>query len=318
MTGTVTLSMEVELGWGVHDLADDAHLSDDGVPERAYLGRLLDRCDALAVPISFDVVGHLLESSCDGDHDGPHEDDWFAVDPGTDAASDPLFYAPDAVEAIRERPTGHEICTHTYSHVNCDDVSAATLDWELSRCQRLHRRRVGSETVSIVPPRHYPPPRAALLDAGLEIVRLSRDTSGRGPLSRLKELVVGPHPTFEPRLVDGVVETYCTTYPSLTASTLPMGQREPPAYFSPLPVAARQRLQRTYLRRAVDAAVESGGHCHLWSHLYDVANEYQWPVIEGFLSELAARRDAGEVEVVTMAGLNDRVRDRRAEVTTSV
>ncbi|WP_226021542.1 polysaccharide deacetylase family protein [Halomicrobium salinisoli] len=318
MTGTVTLSMEVELGWGVHDIADDAHLSDDGVAERAYLGRLLDRCDALNVPISFDVVGHLLESDCDGDHDGPHAGDWFDADPGTDAMADPLFYAPDAVEAIRDRPTDHEICTHTYSHVNCDDVSAATLDWELSRCQRLHRRRVGTETVSIVPPRHHPPPRAALLDADIEVVRLSRDTSDRGQLSRLKELVAGPHPTFEPRLVDGVVETYCTTYPSLTASTLPLGKQDPPAYFSSLPVAFRQRLQRAYLGRAVDAAVESDGHCHLWSHLYDVANEYQWPVIDGFLSELAARRDAGEVQVLTMAALNDRVRGRAPEVTTSV
>lgn len=308
MGGKVTLSIEVELGWGVHDLDGAPHLSADGSAERAYLSRLLKCSDALGIPISFDVVGHLLQSTCDGDHDGPHRDDWFDADPGTDASADPLFYAPEMVRDIVDRPFDHELCTHTYSHVPCRSVEPETVDWELDRAQSQIRDVTGSETVSIVPPRHSRPPSAALREADIEIMRMSRDTSDKSRPARLKELVYGPHPTFEPKLVDGVVETYCTAYPSLTSSALPSGQRDPLAPFRLVPVPVRQRLQRQYLSRALDAAVEDDGYCHLWCHLYDLSNEYQWPVVRSFLKELAARRDDGDVRVLTMSALNDHLR----------
>jgi len=309
----VTISVEVELGWGVHDRPGAPHLSEDGGPERAALRRLLDHCDRVGVPVSFDVVGHLLEDGCDGAHAGPHPDGWFEADPGTDADADPLFYAPTVGGEILGRRTDHELCTHTYSHVVCGDAAPETVAWELDRAQAQLRSLTGSATESAVPPRHSPPERATLRGAGIEVVRVSRDTSGRGRLARVRELLVGPHPTFEPRLVDGVVETYCTSYPSLTASTLPSGRRPPPLPFRALPVGLRQRLHRRYLSRAVDAAVGSDGDCHLWCHLYDLANDAQWPPVRAFLTELGERRDRGEVDVATMAGLNERVRTAREE-----
>jgi hypothetical protein len=311
----VTISIEIELAWGVHDVDERSHLSEDGEPERRALGRLLDHCDLVGVPVSFDVVGHLLEGDCAGDSDGPHPDGWFDADPGPDGPEAPLFYAPDAVAAIREQAVDHELCTHTYSHVICGRSSRETVAWELERAQAGLRELTGSETKSIVPPRHSQPDRATLREAGIEISRVARDTSGVGTLERVRELVVGPHPAHEPRLVDGVVETYCTSYPSLTASTLPSGQRPPPAPFRALPVRLRQSLQRRYLSRAVDEAVESGGDCHLWCHLYDLANDAQWPPVRDFLTELADRRDRGEVEVLTMAELNDRTREAAAPAT---
>lgn len=306
----VTISVEVELGWGVHDIGEYGHLSEDGRAERAALRRLLDQCDAVDVPVSFDVVGHLFESKCAGVHDGPHRSGWFDDDPGTDAVADPLFYAPEAVTEIVDRPTAHELCTHTYSHVLCGDAPAETVAWELDAAQAHIRRVTGSATASLVPPRHSEPPASLLRDADIDIVRLARDTSVRSTARRARELVFGPHPVFEPRLVDGVVETYCTTYPSLTSSTLPAGQEPPPAPFRALPVSLRQRLHRTYLSRSLDAAAESDGDCHLWCHLFDFSNDAQWPPIRAFLHELSARRDRGELEIQTMAEVNDRVRDR--------
>ncbi|MGB9963770.1 polysaccharide deacetylase family protein [Halobacterium hubeiense] len=304
----VTISIEIELGWGVHDVGEYPHLSEDGDAERAALRRLLDRCDAVGVPISFDVVGHLFEADCGGDHDGPHRPGWFENDPGTDAARDPLFYAPELVREILDRPTDHEVCTHTYSHVLCGDADRETVAWELDRAQSIHRDVTGEETTSIVPPRHSRPPSPALREAGIEVMRMSRDTSDRGRASRLKELVVGPHPVFEPAFVDGVVETYCTSYPSLTSSTLPSGQQPPLGPFRALPVGLRQRLHRQYLSRALDAAAARDGDCHLWCHLYDLSNDAQWPGVSSFLGELATRRARGELAVRTMAKLNDAVR----------
>lgn len=309
MSGVVTISIEIELGWGVHDLGEFGHLSDRGRRERTYLSRLLARCAELGLPLSFDVVGHLGRSSCDGDHGGPHEDGWFDADPGTDVTTDPLFYAPEAIEAIEASPTDHELCTHTFSHVLCDSVSEETLNWELERAQAHLARLTGSRTVSIVPPRHYRPPARALRNAGIETMRMCRDTSDRSRPARAKELLVGPHPEFRPQVVDGVVETYCTSYPSLTSSALPAGQRSAARPFSALPVRSRQYLQRRYLRRAVADAAANDAYCHLWCHLFDLSNRYQWEPIGAFLGELAAMCERGTVEVLTMEALNDHVRE---------
>jgi hypothetical protein len=311
MTGVLTLSMEIELGWGVHDLDETAHLSADGEAERVSLDRLLGHCDDVEVPITFNVVGHLLEERCDGVHDGPHEEGWFDNDPGSDSVTDPLFYAPEVPRKIQTRSTDHELCTHTYSHVPANEASTETITWELETAQGQLAEATGQRPVSFVPPRHSPPAANVLRETGIEIVRMGIDTSGDGRLARLHELVVGPHPQLEPTIADGIVETACTTYPSLTAATLPSGQRQPLTPFRTMPVRLRQRLQRQYLRRTIEQTVETDGVCHLWCHLYDLSNEYQWPVVQSFLSEVAAWRDRGDVAVLTMAELNDHLRTER-------
>lgn len=37
--GAITISMEIDLGWGIHDVPQSSHLSEDGAAERAYLVR---------------------------------------------------------------------------------------------------------------------------------------------------------------------------------------------------------------------------------------------------------------------------------------
>lgn len=310
MVGTVTISMEVELGWGVHDRTTppDAHLSETGEQERFYLSRLLTWCDEYEIPISFDVTGHLGLDSCAGTHDGPHSPGWFDADPGTNVTEDPLFYAPDAVQEIVDASTQHELCSHTFSHILCDEADPETVAWELQESQRMIRDYTGSNTVSLVPPRHSPPPTDPLRENGIEIVRMGVDTSTSSRTERLIELLYGPHPVFEPIIANDVVYTYCTTYSSLVSPALPAGQRAPNLPFSLLPNRVARRLHRGYLTRAVDAAVEAEGCCHLWCHLYDLANEHQWPIIRDFLGELATRRENGEIRILPMAALNEQVR----------
>ncbi|MFB6142869.1 MAG: polysaccharide deacetylase [Halorientalis sp.] len=308
MTGVVTLSIEIELGWGMHDLGRYDHLSPRGERERAFLSRLLDACEAFDVPVSFDVVGHLLLDSCGGSHEGPHPDGWFAADPGTDVETDPLFYAPDAVGEIRRRPTDHELCTHTFSHVVCNRVDAAVVDRDLALAQSYHRERLGAPARTLVPPRHGPPPRESLDRAGIEVVRLAESPSSPTPVHRFKHLLVGPHPDLPPRLRDGVVETYGTDYMSLTASSLPLGQQSTHPAFRPLPVSLRQRLHERYLVRQTERVAATDGYLHLWCHLWDLSNEYQWAPIRAYLRRLGRLRAEGRVDVLPMVDLGRHVR----------
>lgn len=312
MSGTLTLSVEVELGWGVHDLGTDDHLSEGCRRERRYMTKLLDACDEFDVPVSFDVVGHLLLDACAG-HDAPgYPEGWFDADPKTGASEDPGFYAPDLVDAVAARPTDHEICTHTFSHVLCGRVDPSVVDRELGRCRALHAERLGETPVSLVPPRHSPPPAGVLRENGIEIVRQSIDTRGPTPAHRYGELLGGQPPTHEPRLVDGVVETYCTNYPSLAAPALPAGGRDTHWSFRWQPVRLRRRLHVRRLAAATREAVARDETLHLWSHLYDLSNEYQWPAVREFLATAARIRDERDLSIRTMAGLNRQVRGERA------
>lgn len=311
MRGEVTLSIEVELGWGVHDIGDYEYVSEDGEAERVYLQRLLGRCEDLDLPVSFDVVGHLFLDECDGRHPGPYPDGWFDADPGTGFPEDGRFYAPDVVDRIASSSVTHELCTHTFSHTLATQP-AETVAADLEAAQRVHERHLGRRTKTLVPPRHAPPPDEMLADAGLEIVRCGRDTGDKSRPARVRELVAGPVPTWEPTVEGGVVHAHCTTYPSLTAPAVVAGQerQKHPALRS-IPVGVRQRLHLRALRNAVDRAAATGGTVNLWCHLFDLANPYQWPPLSRFLGYLARRRDAGDVAVRTLAGLNEAVRERR-------
>ncbi|MFC7098070.1 hypothetical protein [Halobaculum marinum] len=284
---TLTLSIEIELGWGVHDLPGHPHLSPNGEQERRYLRKLLRAADEHGVPISFDIVGHLLLDECDGDHPGPYRPGWFDADPGTDLATDPLFYAPDVGRAVLDADVDHELCTHTFSHVLCGHEPRSVVEHELEASLALHDD-LGVTVRSIVPPRHSRPPNDLLAEHGIQVARYAIPTSGGSRISRLRELTVGPHPLWNAQEVDGVVETYCTTYPSLTASSLPSGQSPTPSLFRPLPLRARKRIHGRYLRRSTERAMETGKPLHLWCHLYDLSNEHQWAVVEDYLAYLGS------------------------------
>ncbi|WP_435362189.1 polysaccharide deacetylase family protein [Haloarchaeobius sp. DFWS5] len=310
----VTLSLEIELGWGVHDIDEYERVSDRREQETRYLQRLLQHCDDVDVPFSFDVVGHLFHAACSGDHYSPHRDGWFDEDPGTDWQTDPLFYAPDIVSSIKETDVDHEICTHSYSHVSCDEASDEAIHWDLERAQTVHEHVLGEQTKSFVPPKHEQPPNHVLRDAGIEIIRMHRDEK-LSPPRKFKRLMFGPHPTFEPAIEvkDDVVYTYCTEYPSLTSALLPSGRREThPAFrYLPLDEDKRKQLHTRYLRRAAELAVEEDTPVHLWAHLYDLSNEAQFQAIRDFLTELSTLENQTDLEVLTMAELNDRVRAER-------
>lgn len=135
MSGIVTFSMEIELGWGVHDTRNFYRLSENGQEERKYLSELLGVLEENKIRFSFDVVGHLFLEECDGQHNSPHSEGWFQADPGTNYQTAGLFYAPDIIRNIDSTPIEHEICTHTFSHALFDEISRETCAWELERAQ---------------------------------------------------------------------------------------------------------------------------------------------------------------------------------------
>ena len=307
MVATVTLSMEVELAWGQADGNNtDAGLFSDGrKQETDTLKSLLSYCDELDLPISFDVVGHLLENSCSGSHEGPHKPGWFTNDPGSNAESSPLFYAPDLVEMIRSAETNHEICTHSYSHVLGNEIDAEILSWELQTVRKLWRIHGLPSPISYVPPRHESPHIKTLSENGITAVRMPIDdiSFSEGPLRSYIQRHRLTIPDVPPEDEYGVIKTYSTPFPSLSSGALANGQRLPPKILQLIPVTLRQYLHRRWLMKQTRAAIERNGHLHLWTHLFNISNKSQIKPLFKYLSWLAELRNDETVNVKTMSQL---------------
>lgn len=305
---TATISIEVELGWGLvqYDMLDA--LSENRQQETETLARLLELCDELDVRVTFDVVGHLFLSEPLDIYDGGHPDGWFDDVPRTGPKTDPEFYAPDLVEMIQDAAVEHELATHTFTHVPAREASEKTLRWELEQVMTVHREVAGAGPRSFVPPNHSKPPVDLLVDAGIQVLRLP-DFHAEGvqlTATRAHEAVrilSGRDPLVEPALVDGLVETYVSEHISLASPLLPSGQRPPHPLFGALPAAIRRRLHQRALSRTLSRAVEQGTPVHHWAHLWDLANNQQWPQVESFLRKLAAVDAEGAVSLRTMGEL---------------
>ncbi|SDE99563.1 polysaccharide deacetylase family protein [Halorientalis regularis] len=308
MTATVTFSIEVELGWGFHDIpVGDDLLTDDGKRERGTLNRLLDNLDETSIPFTFDVVGHLCLAACSGTHDGPHPAGWFESDPGSTGDRHPRYYAPEMVTEIKDRPTDHEVCTHTFSHsVRTDDRDE--LDWELDRVAELDPGQLSS----FVAPRHSDTDYRTLADHGIEVIRVPAQHPGSTRARKLntasRALPWQAPPIRDPSVVNDIVETYSSFEPSLTSPLLPNGARSAPLPFRFMPVGTRQRHQLRYLRRGVKRAIEHDSAVHYWTHLYNLANSEQFGPVVSFLEWLAEKRSETNVRIATMSELAGLVR----------
>jgi hypothetical protein len=310
MIGTITLSIELELGWGMHDKGEYGHLSQDRTAETQALNRLLDLADSYDLPITFDVVGHLLHSSCSGHHSGPHPAGWWAEDPGSNSVEAPLFYAPDLIAEIRERPVGHEITTHTYSHLLADEATMGQLDDELSKVSEVHSEHGISAPTTIVMPRHQTPSYTTLSNHGIKTIRTTIEgytPSFSNLASKLWWLLMRTHPVSDLQTQDSLLETRVTPHPSLTAGSLPAGQLSPHPVFSTIPSTIRQRLHQEYLNGAIELAKNEGKHIHLWTHLYNFSNNSQWDVMKPALARIGQLYNNGEISVQPMRKLSEMV-----------
>jgi len=303
MVGVVSLSIELELGWGMHDKGEFDHLSEDRLEETRTLQHLLDTTERLNIPITFPIVGHLLHESCDGFHTGPYAVDWWNEDPGTNVNEHPLFYAPDVVDEIESSVVEHEIATHTYSHLLANEATPDMIEFDLQKAREVHEDFGLPDPTSIVMPRHKEPDYSILTDHEIETIRRPVRNYGAhidNKISKTWWLWNRSHPKSSMKQKKGILETTVTPHPSLTTTTLPKGQMSPHSIFSAIPKTLRKRRHLQYLQNAIDLAANEQTHVHLWTHLYNLSNKDQWPLVEKALMYLAERRNEEKLLIQPM------------------
>ena len=124
------ISADLEMSWAFRRHAmevarERGSQSRENIP---YLLRIFEEC---AFPITWATVGHLFLDRCERASSGrAHPDmprppdnqlwrgDWYMHDPCTNYKKDPFWYAPDVIRSIQESSVGHEIGTHSFSHID--------------------------------------------------------------------------------------------------------------------------------------------------------------------------------------------------------
>ena len=120
--GKVTISIDLELAWGVWDTAtaDDLRLAEEA--ERPICSALLDLFDRYQVPATWLVVAALL------DNDSAR----------SRAGSKSCWYAPDVIERIVGAKVQQEIGSHSGRHIYFDRISPSEARDDLDFAKDIH------------------------------------------------------------------------------------------------------------------------------------------------------------------------------------
>jgi peptidoglycan/xylan/chitin deacetylase (PgdA/CDA1 family) len=307
LMGTVVLSIDAALGWGVHDHADSPTRVENG---REGWRRLVDLLDTFGLPATWAIAGHLFLDDCDGNHvDHPRGPSWFDHERTRWADRPELRFAPGLVETVRESGPDHEIAAHGFSHVEFGhpETTAATARAELAACRRA-ARDLGIELSTFVFPRNSIGHRRELAAAGFNCYRGVIPTP-KGHHRKLMDAMVGsPDPRLVTPAVDdwGLVDVpaslHLFSFDGIARALLE------PAFGDPVV---------THVERGLDELVGSNGVFHLRMEPNRVRSERDVERLRQVFARIDEHRD--EIDVATMATVADRtvdtqLRNRAGEV----
>jgi hypothetical protein len=180
----VCISADFELNWAWRSLSP-SEADSYGESTRQQFPLMLDLARDYDIPVTWATVGHLFLSECKKVNDVAHHEmprpsrndlwdgDWYRHDPCTNLRQNPLWYAPDLIEKIMKERVGHEIGTHSFSHIDFSPECSSDelVRRELEECIRV-MAPYGLKPSSLVFPFNHQRPHLDLLSAsGITAVR---------------------------------------------------------------------------------------------------------------------------------------------------
>jgi len=307
--------VDTELAWGsVHRKQSQRNL-ELHKGEREIVRRLLSLFGRYRIKATWAFVGHLFLERCRrtgrDSHNSVlqpnyrrHSEGWLVYDPYSDVKTDPLYYAPDIVDAVVKAHPRHEVASHTFTHVILGDpgCSREVAYSQLEACRRLASER-NLPMTSVVFPRNSVGHLDVLCELeftgfrGIEqswyrsVYALSGLRKACHYLDRLAALT----PPAYTRL-----SCYRNNADGLWLVNLPASMLYAPygGVWNLVPLS-RRVLQA---KKGVLAAVSKKGLFHLWFHPSNLATSaLLWEGLEEILGFIAAEIRKGGLESRTMA-----------------
>ena len=126
--GSLCISIDVELAWGIWDRPSDAYHARCATREAAIVRSLVALFERFSVAATWAIVGRLLE-----------RDDAAAR---STAYGEGIWYAPELVELVRAARTPQDIGSHSYAAIRI--FSAGSVPSPTSNIPRCPPKAVGA------------------------------------------------------------------------------------------------------------------------------------------------------------------------------
>jgi peptidoglycan/xylan/chitin deacetylase (PgdA/CDA1 family) len=278
--GKLTISIDLELAWGVWDKLTPETIRLAETAERPICLALIELFDRFQVPATWAMVAALLDEPSSSSR------------PGSSAC----WYAPDIIERLVGAKVAHEVGSHSGRHIYFDTAAASEARADLDFARDVHRRN-GLAFKSFIFPRGARGHLDQLERVGLRVFSnadvgwtVTAQRAGR-PVARIanladKVLPVPPHPTLA-RERGALIE--------LEKSMLLMGRNGLRRFVLPQVTRAKFQLGLARARR-------TGGVFHLWFHpsnFYHRRDE-QLATLAWCLERAADEASRGRIDICTM------------------
>lgn len=287
--GKLTISIDIELAWGVWDILTSEDLRLAEAADRPICAALAELFDRHEVPATWAVVAALLDEASSTSR------------PGSTAC----WYAPEIVERLVRSKVGHEIGSHGGRHVYFDTAPASHAQDDLDFAKEVHRAHDLPFT-SFVFPRNVVGHLDILAGVGLRAFRgpdVGWTRAARWAGRRAKQLVnfIDKSLPIPPR--PAAVERYGALL-DIPGSMLLLGRNGVRRFVLP-------SVTRAKLYMGLQRARRTGGIFHLWFH---PSNFYyrqaeQLATLAWFLEYAADEASRGRIEIGTMGSCADMMPD---------
>lgn len=283
--GKLTISIDLELAWGVWDILmpDDLQMAETA--DRSICTALIELFDRYDLPATWAIVAALLD-------EGSAESR-----PGSKAC----WYAPDIIDRLVHAKVAHEIGSHGGKHVYFRDIPASEAQEDLDFASAVHAVH-SLPFRSLVFPRNAVGHLQLVARAGLrtyrgpdvgwpQAVRRAGRMAGRVANFADKFLPIAPTPVAAERSGDLVV---------IPGSMLLLGRNGMRRFI--LPVVSRAKLKMGLARaRSTDRIF------HFWFHPsnFYYRRDEQFATLSWFLDHVADEVGRGHIEVRTMGSYVD-------------
>jgi len=310
--GVFTVSLDFELIWGTLDLPASTRFRTLCALERAEVfDPLLELFAEFNISATWATVGHLFLNQCAKAHpelvrSSPADKLRLSLDPGTTEAQDPIFYARQLVEKIRDCRVLQEIGSHSFTHVLLGDPSCtqATAEGELNSAVAA-ARELGVTLHSFVYPRNMIGHADALVRHGFTCYRAPDETWYETGKQRkwyhraghLTDILAAKMP---PAVMPNWDANGIWAIPGSMLYTPSFGLRK---Y-----IPVKLRVARAH--KGLHEAVRRRRIFHLWFHPTDLVERRQ-SMLDGLrqiFSTATRMRDRGQLDILTMSQLTSRLR----------
>jgi SAM-dependent methyltransferase len=318
-SGSLTISIDLEIGWGRCDAPLNQSGRDALAREREIVARLLSLFKHYNIRATWAVVGHLLVKQCDWRDALVHPDiprpvlldevrDWFFQHPLPEAPDDLCWYGRDVVDLIRHSTPAQEIGSHSFCHLPYSEKKscAAAVNADLFAARAIHDEQ-GLPFDSFVFPRNVIGYLDLLAQAGVKTYRGKTPhwfdeiplRSVRRSLTLASYVIPIAAPTVKPELDNrGLV--------NIPDSMLLIGRNGLRRLISMRSLAYKGLggLHRAVRRREV---------FHLWFHPSNFVyrTDEQFTILENLLRQANELRSQGLLEVKTMNDYIDSAAPKR-------